>query len=787
MRTGILTVAVAIVSLAAVSCGTAPKAAAAAAASGPVIPDGLGVNIHFTDPKAGEMKMIADAGMRIIRMDFAWNGTEREKGKYDFTAYDRLIAALEPHGIRSLFILDYSNKNYDNGLSPCSAEGRRAFAQWAAAAVQRFKGRKILWEMYNEPNIFFWKPKPDVRAYTLLALEVGKAIRAVAPDEAYIGPATSEIDFAFLEECFKAGLLEYWSAVSVHPYRQQAPETVTPEYARLRRMIDQYAPKGKVIAIHSGEWGYSAAWGKYDETTQGKMLPRQWMVNLANDVPVSIWYDWHDDGQDPKEAEHHFGTVSNPYFAGREPVYDPKPAYKAAKTLTTVLAGCRFSKRLAVGGPDDYVMLFAKGADVRLAVWTTAATPHNVTVPASPGKFAVTGHTGESLPAIEAGAAGLTVSATDSPQYLVPEKPNSLLRLAAAWERVPSEIRGRAQKAATLTLTFENPLAKPVRVASGGKPAVEVAPGGRVALVTTFDAALRSEPVVVRAECQVEGMGRLVQETRFVPSNPLKVTLLPPGGKTVAVRVENPSGEAFKGMVRLTDLDGIKTVTASTDLSITAGEREKTVHFALEGPAAATYRLGARIEDEKGDTALAVPAATFTLVADFARLKGAALGEAYEVHADGDPKVASTQSVSLAAPAEGPPAAGVPTLKVAYEFEPGWKFARLAPKTEALKTIDGQPKALGMWVYGDGSGCQIRLRFSDSGAQFFQPNGEAAKWKGWRYVIFPLDGTHAGHWGGANDGVIKYPIRWDTLLLIDNGGRSKVQGGIYIGWPVLIK
>ena len=28
----------------------------------PVLPDGLGVNIHFTDPQPGEMKMLAGAG-----------------------------------------------------------------------------------------------------------------------------------------------------------------------------------------------------------------------------------------------------------------------------------------------------------------------------------------------------------------------------------------------------------------------------------------------------------------------------------------------------------------------------------------------------------------------------------------------------------------------------------------------------------------------------------------------------------------------------------------------------
>ena len=102
---------------------------------GPIVPEGLGVNIHFTDPRPGEMEMLAAAGFRWVRMDFAWEGTEREKGKYDFSAYDRLMSALDKHRIRAMFILDYANRNYDRGLSPCSEEGRRAMARWAAAAA----------------------------------------------------------------------------------------------------------------------------------------------------------------------------------------------------------------------------------------------------------------------------------------------------------------------------------------------------------------------------------------------------------------------------------------------------------------------------------------------------------------------------------------------------------------------------------------------------------------------------------------------------------------------------
>ena len=41
-------------------------------------------------------------------------------------------------------------------------------------------------------------------------------------------------------------------------------------------------------------------------------------------------------------------------------------------------------------------------------------------------------------------------------------------------------------------------------------------------------------------------------------------------------------------------------------------------------------------------------------------------------------------------------------------------------------------------------------------------------WTGWKWIEIPMTGQ-LQHWGGANDGVIHYPIRWETLLLVDNG------------------
>ena len=92
------------------------------------VPQGAGINIHFTEARPGEMEMLA-AAFRVARMDFSWGATEREKGVYDFSAYDRLLQSCDANKVRALFILDYNNPFYDDGLSPRDTE--TAAPRWA--------------------------------------------------------------------------------------------------------------------------------------------------------------------------------------------------------------------------------------------------------------------------------------------------------------------------------------------------------------------------------------------------------------------------------------------------------------------------------------------------------------------------------------------------------------------------------------------------------------------------------------------------------------------------------
>ena len=370
------------------------SAVAGAAAELPtlMLPAGVGVNIHFTRGRERDLDMIAAAGFKFIRMDFSWNATEPKPGIYDWSAYDELTKNLERRGLRAYYILDYSHPLYEAAVvakdpisgqekkgvaSPQHPESIAAFARWAAAAAKHFQGRHVVWEIWNEPNISFWKPAPDVNQYTALALPTMKAIRAANPQATIFAPAASEFPWPFLESFFKAGALEYLDGVSVHPYRpaKQPPETVEKDYQKLGGLIARYTPptRREPVAIISGEWGYATHVKGVSLETQACFIVRQQLANLMCGVPISIWYDWKNDGIDPNEKEHNFGTVS--------PNLTPKPAYFAIKTLTRELAGFAIRNRLPAGGTNDFVLVLTNAVGgTKLAAWTLGA-PHAITLP----------------------------------------------------------------------------------------------------------------------------------------------------------------------------------------------------------------------------------------------------------------------------------------------------------------------------------------------------------------------------------------------------------------------
>jgi hypothetical protein len=759
-----------------------PSLLLAAELPAPVLPAGVGVNIHFTKGREADLDLIAAAGFKFIRMDFGWQGIERKKGEYDWSAYDELTANLEKRGLRAIYILDYSNPLYEETFtatdkrtkaerkdlaSPQHPESVAAFARWAGAAAEHFRGRQILWEIWNEPNISFWKPKPDVTQYIALALATCRAVRAADPQATILAPASSGFPWEFFEAMFAAGLLKHLDAVSVHPYRSysQPPESAASDYLRLRGLIARYAPAAKRnLPILSGEWGYATHDKGVPLDTQAAFVARQQLANLLYGVPLSIWYDWKNDGTDATYNEHNFGTVDHQL--------KPKPAYAAVQTLTRELAGYRVARRLFQTSDDDFILLCENAAgDHKLAAWTLGE-PHAVTLDLDlAGADQLTAVNGDgSGCATRLSHGRLTLDLGPLPKYITLRQRTCALTMAAAWSAAPaSGVLVTAGKAggAQLRVTLRNPYPEPLRAVLtteglAGKPLTVPLPPLRTVTREIRGALCRrdttSTVVTVQAEFQRETgakawttFARSSERVEFIIANPLSASLAPVADG-LRLQIQNPSGAAFAG---------VAVAGASTHkVSLAAGQRES--HIVLRGA------TGIQLRDRDGNLAAEVPARSFRAIEV----------PAFRTSLDGDAKVPATARIT---PADAPGGKDAPfpkAFRLDYDFGDGWRFVRCAPDLPKPLALPAKPQALGAWVFGDNSGCSLHLRIQDASGQTFQFGGPKIDWTGWRWVTLDLSFRRASHWGGANDGVVHGELRWDCPLLLD-GLRRKTAGTVW--------
>lgn len=324
---------------------------------------GFGVNIRFTEPAQGEIELLQSAGMDYVRTDFSWEATEKTAGQYDFSAYDRLFGRLKAAHIRPLFVLDYGNDLYQHG-APRTDKAQEAYANWAAAAITHFKGEEIVWEIWNEPNVNqFFKPVVDPGAYTSLAVKAAKAMRQADPGCRIIAPGVSTIDVEFLRKVLTPELLSLIDGVSIHPYRSSGPETVVKDYQRVQNLILSIAPRGREhLPVICSEWGYSTyKGGQVNEDRQAMYLAKSWLLSAMAGCPISIFYDWKDDGPSATNREHRYGIVRSNL--------SPKPAYDAARLVLKAFHGCTVFERMQKKDPLEWVIVGAGDGKLIRARW----------------------------------------------------------------------------------------------------------------------------------------------------------------------------------------------------------------------------------------------------------------------------------------------------------------------------------------------------------------------------------------------------------------------------------
>lgn len=774
------------------------------------IPAGLGVNIHFYEGNERDWKMLTDAGVGIVRMDVSWARCEKKPGVYDFSRHDALVERLAKNNIRLLFIIDYGNPLYDDGVAPHSEACRQAYARFVSALVSRYKGKGIIWELWNEPNIGFWKPKPNVNDYMAWCKAVVPAIRKADPNACIIAPATSGIPHAFMKRCFELGLLELVDGISVHPYRRNAPETALREYRRLARLIRRHTPpvkkdgRRKYYPILSGEWGYSTTW--ISDELQGKYLPRQWLANMAAGVPISIWYDWHDDGKDPNEKEHNFGTVTWDY--------KPKPAYVAMKTLIEQLRGYVIVHRIELPSDDDFAVVARKGDQFKLAIWTTGET-HEIELGPDLEILSAVDHLGRPVEVSK----GPNQTVTDAPRYLTVASPVPgwlgmlpMHVLATSWWTLlaAGDPRGETltdwQKDITASVSMANTMNKDGRAVLGPVRSEGTELVGRwmfrnstvtlgkdkyVSDIWSGDVPLHnrtSVPLTFSVDVAFAG------ETPHTVTKTVEVDVPHPITLDLAwrhdgLRVEIEKGGArsalgedsrpLKGFV-IPRVDGVDGESAFINLG-TEPKTRTVVHWSDIRLVGVPRNVSVRVEDEHGHVVARTEPMTYALIDAARQPVGSSITSRYRLWHEGE----KGRTVELAgaiarSPGEDPPFPR--SIRIDYSFGAGWCFWLLGPNGDKPLPTD-TPKRLWLWTRADVGGDAIRARVMDKTGQTHQPHAGTLEPDGWRLMEMSFE-DHMGHWGGPNDGVVRPPLTWASYCLQDS---TKVahQGTTYVTGIVL--
>lgn len=188
------------------------------------IPEAFGFNSHYWDfaeggnqgaletwslekweAPWGRLDPMADmgrSGFPIHRSTVAWNVNEPSPGTYNWALQDALMKENVHCGLRALLFLAYGHPKYDASSGPSETckvysvltrEGRDGYAGWARQVARRYRGKQVIYELWNEPNIHIFWPKPDPDAYMALVAAAAPAIRAEDPTALIAGGALSNV------------------------------------------------------------------------------------------------------------------------------------------------------------------------------------------------------------------------------------------------------------------------------------------------------------------------------------------------------------------------------------------------------------------------------------------------------------------------------------------------------------------------------------------------------------------------------------------------------------------
>lgn len=283
-----------------------------------------------------------EAGVKWVREDFQWESIEHERGKFSWAFTDSVVNIAKKNGISVYAIVAY----WPAWTREYTKEGIDDYITFLKKIVSRYKSDIHQWEIWNEPNIFFWQGPQEMYAELLMKSYI--AIKDVDPSAQVLGISTSGIDFDYIQKMQE--LQAPFDVLTIHPYRSILVESeFISELKRASYMA--VLPGGKQRPVWITEMGWTTytphnSWVQEGFLptplrNQAELIVRTYLSCIISGIdPKVFWYDLRNDGTDPHNFEDNIGIMYKDF--------SPKPAYIAYSAMTRTLKGMKFISTLAM-------------------------------------------------------------------------------------------------------------------------------------------------------------------------------------------------------------------------------------------------------------------------------------------------------------------------------------------------------------------------------------------------------------------------------------------------------
>lgn len=309
------------------------------------------------DQEAEAMSMI---GVNTVRLNPHWTKVERKQGKFNWDWYDKQVEAHTSRGMALQAIIHgiphwariKSNGGKGNIPKP------EYWEEWVRAVSTHLKGKARFWEIWNEPDIDFFKGTVD--EYLDIQRTAAKVINEVDPNTMVMTGGFASIHHRhYKDEIIKRTLTEAadsFEAVTYHRhgYFERFYNEID---GNLIPLIRKHASKD--IPLYFSETAMDTRWGeKHQAITLIKKVVYAWSRG-------AICYTWFnfDDKYTGKRAEKSGGT----YGLFTKDI-SPKPSYVAYNTVISLLKDAEYLEEWQL--PDmQFAFVFKTPENYVVVAW----------------------------------------------------------------------------------------------------------------------------------------------------------------------------------------------------------------------------------------------------------------------------------------------------------------------------------------------------------------------------------------------------------------------------------